>query len=270
MWIKPGMTAVLAALLCAAPAHAADLASHRALYSFRLASSDPSSGPDAARGQMYYAQDDACDAWTVDRRFAMSYSYPEAADNDAESSKYTAYEGKDGKRFDFSAVHQQAGEEADEWRGTVVQQKDGAAKARYSIPENLSFDLPRGYYLSTAFTAALIEKARAGEHSFSGVVFDGTDINGPVLMSAFIGKRVPPAEFAKGAHIDASLLAPEAWHVRLALLPVDEDDDITPFYEIDMVLHANGVVSHAFDVYKGFTIEESLTALEKLPPRPCR
>lgn len=261
-------------LLWSLPATAADtLAPHRALYALSLAKSDASSGPNAVRGQLYYAQDDSCEAWTSDRRFAVAYSYPDGGDNDGEQSRYTSYESKDGKHFNFSGEHRQAGEDQPSvWRGTVMPRKGGAARAAYSIPDDLSFDLPRGYYLPAAFTQALIAKARAGETSLSGTVFDGTDINGPVLMSAFIGKAVTAEEraaLAKGAQIDAGLLAPEAWHVRLALFPVTEDDDITPFYEVQMVLHANGVVSHALDIYKGFTLEETLTALEKLPRRSC-
>jgi hypothetical protein len=44
---------------------------------------------------------------------------------------------------------------------------------------------------------------------------------------------------------------------------------MTPSYEMDMILHDNGVVSWSLVDYKSFRVEQKLLALEKLPPKKC-
>ena len=150
---------------------------------------------------------------------------------------------------------------------------DGAAKAVYSRPDSLKYDLPAGYLLPTAHTIEVIRHARAGDHFFSVVMFDGTDADGPVEIGTFIGKKVTAEELKKIAagnnKIDAALLTPEAWHVRMAVFPLKDTEESAPAYEMEMILHANGVISYALIDYKTFVIEQNLTALEKLPTKKC-
>jgi len=196
---------------------------------------------------------------------------------DAES--YTAYESKDGQQFSFNADGQENGEEIEQLRGSVEQEDTGskdnaiAAKAIYSRPDGTAYDLPAGYFLPTGHTMEVIRHARAGDHYFSAVMFDGTDADGPVEIGTFIGKKVTPDELKKIAggnkKIDASLMTPDAWHVRMAVFPLKDAAESMPVYEMEMILHDNGVISHALVDYKTFIIEQNLTALEKLPAKKC-
>jgi hypothetical protein len=256
-------------------AHAAEveIALHKALYNFKMTSAAAGAGINGVSGQMYFEQDATCDAWTTEHRLSMDYQYAET-DLVSTSSRYAAYEGKDGKQFSFNSAEEEKGAEAQQLRGSVEIAADGTAKAVYSRPEGTSYDLPAGFFLPTGHTRETIRRARAGENFFSAVVFDGTDADGPAEIGTFIGKKATPEELQKtaaadGKKIDAALLAPEAWHVRMAVFPLVDRDESAPAYEMDMVLHSNGIISHAVVHYKTFSLEQTLAALEPLAAKKC-
>jgi len=268
--------AILAAFLClaAAPASAAEalpLVPHKSLYNLRLATLGTAAGVTDVKGQMFYEQDDTCDAWTTDHRFTMKYYYPEQRPS-MNTSHYISYESKDGQQFHFNSERQQGGEPVEQLRGALVLLPDGAAKAEYSRPPELSFDLPRGYLLPTSHTAEIIRHAKNGDAFFKSVIFDGTDAEGPIEVNAFIGKKLTAAEIAgiaaQSPKIDKSLLSENAWHVRMAVFPL-KTQEMMPAYEMEMSLHDNGVVSRVLVDYKSFSVEQVLEALEKLPARKC-
>lgn len=262
------------AYAAALPGEAGDvpIAIHRALYNFKLVAVEPGAGINGVEGRMYFDQDDVCDAWTTDRRFTTEYQYADSP-VDVTSSHYVMFESKDRQQFSFSSERQENGEMTEQLRGSVESAADGAARAVYSRPDDLGYDLPKGYLFPTRHSMEVIRHARAGEQFFSAVVFDGTDADGPVELSAFIGKKVTPDEIKKikGANkkIDAGLLTPDAWHVRLSVFPLKEAAEMMPSYEMDMIMHDNGVVSYALVDYKTFKVEQKLTALEKLAPKKC-
>lgn len=245
---------------------------HKALYELKMVSAEPGAGLNGVNGKMYFEQDATCDAWITGQRITTNYQYvdvPAVAD----TGRYAALESKDGKQFDFNADRQENGEMTEQIRGTVERAADGAARAVYSRPEGTKYDLPAGYYLPTAHTMEVVRHALAGDHFFSAVVFDGTDADGPVEIGTFIGKKVTAEELSKissgKSKIDASLLTPNAWHIRMAVFTLKDEGESTPDYEMEIILHDNGVISHAVVDYKTFVIEQNLTALEKLPSKKC-
>jgi hypothetical protein len=268
-----GALAALAAMH-AAPALTAEagMTPHKALYDFRLVSAAAGTGINSVGGKMYFEEDDACDAWTTEQRLTTTYNYTDMRPITS-VNRYAAFEKKDGSRFSFDAARQEDGEVVEQLRGTLDRMAGGAGKAVYSRPDATSYDLPAGYYLPTAHTVEIVRRARAGEKFFSAVVFDGTDAGGGAEINTFIGKAATAEEIkniaAKNGKIDAALLAPEAWHVRLAVFPLVEERESEPSYEMDMLLHANGVISHTIVDYKAFALEQILAALEKLPAKNC-
>ncbi len=266
--------AIAGSLIFPAPAGAADIniALHKALYNFKMVSAEPGAGINGVRGKMYFEQDATCDAWTTEHRLTTEYQYAEAPPV-TDTDRYTAFETRDGQQFSFNADRQEGGAMAEQLRGSVEKAADGTAKALYSRPDNTKYDLPAGYLLPTAHTMEVIRHARAGDHFFSAVMFDGTDADGPVEIGTFIGKKVTAEELKKisegNKKIDVSLLTPEAWHVRMAVFPLKDAEESAPAYEMEMILHDNGVISDALVDYKTFVIEQNLTALEKLPVKKC-
>ncbi|TAL30583.1 MAG: DUF1849 family protein [Alphaproteobacteria bacterium] len=248
------------------------VALHRALYDFKMVSVQSGAGITDISGRMYYEQDDDCDAWTTEHRFRVKYQYSERRPVQ-NTSHYVAFESKDLSQFFFSSEREEDGATTEQLRGSIAKAADGTAKADYARPGNLSYALPKGYMLPTQQTNEVIRRARRGESFFNVVMFDGTDSEGPVEVNTYIGKKVTPEEIkaiaAGNPKIDASLLAPEAWHVRMAVFPLKERDDMSASYEMDMILHDNGVVSWSLVDYRSFRVEQKLLAIEKLPQKKC-
>jgi len=249
------------------------IAVHRALYEFSLVAASPGASINGIEGTMYFDQDDACDAWTTDRRFTTEYQYAERP-VDTDTSRYVMFESKDQRQFSFSSERQENGEMVEQLRGSVESAANGTGRAVYSRPDALVYDLPKGYFLPTGHSIELIRRAMAGERFFSAVLFDGSDADGPVELGVFIGKKAAAAEIKKirGANkkIDARLLTPDAWHIRMAVFPLKNAGEMLPSYEMDMIMHDNGVISHVLVDYKTFKVEQKLIALERLSPKKCR
>ena len=249
--------------------------SHKAIYRFSLLSVASGAGVSDIRGQMYYEQDDACDAWTSDHRFTSEYHYPERAPV-LSTSQYAAWEAKDGSLFHFSSERKENNEVVEQLRGMVEQRPDTSAQAQYTRPPELSFDLPAGYALPMHHTAEIIRHARAGDKFYFGTLFDGTDAEGPVEVNAVIGKKLSAAEIdaiaKNNPKIAPALLVPDAWHVRMAIFPLKTqraEEGVTPSYEMDLILHDNGVVGQAIVDYGQFKVAQRLEALEALPVAVC-
>lgn len=271
VWPK-GQAIVLAPAATEQKAAAENIfAPHKALYQIDLLSSDSGAGITDVRGEMFYQQDDACDAWTSEHRFNVVYHYPEREPM-MSVSRYATWEAKDGSRFYFNSDRREDGEEVEALRGSAEKNADGTGLASYAMPEKISYPLSKGFFLPTAQTNEIIHRAQRGDKFFSVVVFDGTDAEGPVQISTFIGKPLTSDERGTIAAISektsVELLDPAAWHVRMAVFPL-EGDSMSPIYEMDMVLHANGVVSHAIVDYKSFKVEQKLIALEPVPLGKC-
>lgn len=249
---------------------------HKALYDFAMVSVTSGAGVTDIRGHMFYEQDDACDAWTTDHRFTVTYYYPERRPL-VNTSHYVAWESKDQSQFQFSSERQENGVVTELLRGSVERAQDGAATAEFVRPDDLAFELPQGYLLPTGHIKEILKHAKAGERFFSAVMFDGTDADGPIAVTAFIGDKLTaeelkahaPKAVKKGEKLDAALLSPHAWPVRMAIFPLAQKDRMVPSYEMDIVLHDNSVVSYALVDYKSFKVEQRLTALEPLPRRKC-
>lgn len=248
------------------------LVGHKALYDFRLTSVQSGAGISDIRGKMFYEQADNCEAWTTDHRFNVQYQYPERRPVE-NTSHYVAFESKDARQFYYSSEREENGFTIEQLRGAVKPNADGTAKADFSRPDDLSFDLPKGYLLPTQHTTEVIKHARAGDKFFTATMFDGTDADGPVEINAFIGKKLNADEIKKIAadnpKIDASIVNGDAWRVRMAVFPLKEDKGMSPSYEMDLILHSNGIVSWSLVDYHAFKVEQKLLALEKLPAKTC-
>ena len=267
------LPAVLAKLQPAAGKPAIHLAAHKALYRFRLTSVRPGTGLTGLDGEMFYKYDNVCDAHTTDQRFSVTYYYADQSPM-RDTSHYVSWESLAQNRLYFSSERRENGRLVERLKGSAKRTKDGGGHAEYKEPEELHYDLPKGFLLPTGHTLALIRHAEAGDHFFKAVVFDGSDADGPAMISAYISKPLSRKEildeFKKNKNIDLSLLKSQAWDVRLAVFPLKDINEMQPAYEMQMVLHANGVSSHISIDYRNFSFSQDLIALEKLPAHKCR
>lgn len=244
------------------------LISHKALYDIGMVSKKSGSQILNISGDMYFEWRQECEAWSTDNRFNLYYDYVDSPRVKV-SSDFSTYETFDGRSLDFTSRRTSNGDLDEELRGRA--EKDGTEQGRavYTIPDGLSFDLKKGYLFPMAHTLELMKRIGKGEKFFSAVVFDGSDRDGPVEINTFIGSRVTADESGEASPtLDAALLQSPAWKVRMAFFPLQEPESDAE-YEIDFIIHENGVISAMTIEYRDFSIAQTLKALEPVPPAEC-
>ncbi len=244
------------------PATEAGLMPHKALYSIRLMSSRSAAQLINVSGQMFYEWKPDCDAWIANHSFNLLYEY---ADSPATkiTSDFSQYESFNGNDLNFSSKRKRNGVLFEEYRGHAELKETGIGEAHFNVPKDVHYDLPKGTLFPMAHTMSVIDQIKQGKPFRQDTIFDGSDAEGPVNVNVFIGKEVSGmAKVEPSADLDTSLLNVPARKVRLAFFPVKENSEIAD-YEMDMVFHDNGVVSHMIVEYEDFTVEQKLIALEK-------
>ncbi len=245
----------------------AALVGHKALYNIEMISKRSSSQVLNIHGQMYFALQPGCDAWTTDHRFNLYYEYADSPPMQI-TSDFTTYEPMDGKSFDFNSRRKRDGELYQELRGTALRDDQGNTHVTYALPEGLTFDMKPGGLFPMAHTAAMMKDIKDGHKVFNATVFDGSDEDGPIEVNTIVGKAMPPAAIPAGAAIDAALITMPARYVRMAFFPL-ADDSLTSDYEMDVALHDNGVISSMKVDYGEFSVSQKLVALEKIATPAC-
>ncbi|HEY0900974.1 MAG TPA: DUF1849 family protein [Micavibrio sp.] len=264
-----------AALMASAPVQAerldktghAALAGHKALYQIEMISKRSGSQILNIHGQMYFALQPGCDGWTTDHRFNLYYEYADSAAMQI-TSDFSTYEPLDGQSFDFTSRRRRDGTLYQELRGSATRDDQGFSHVTYSTPAGLTYNMAPGGLFPMAHTAAMMTHIRAGHKIFNAVVFDGSDEEGPVEINTIIGKALPAARITQGPAIDAGLVALPARQVRMAFFPLQAEGP-TSDYEMDVVLHDNGVISAMEVDYGEFSVSQKLVALEKLAVPAC-
>ncbi len=244
---------------------ALDLASHKAIYDIRLVSSKNGSPVLDVRGKMLYMIKKSCDGYISDHKFNLNYEYSGSPPVQVET-KFTSFEGLDGKVLNFSSNRLSNGEIDQELRGRARLSDDGKDDAVYSIPDDLSFHLDATTLFPAAHTVRLIEAAARGDKIFKATVFDGSDDQGPVDINAFIGKKMSVDQNSK---LDKSLTGVGGWSMRLAVFPKQGDDQDISDYEMTMELLENGVIKNMKVDYHDFSVSQKLVAIEPIKAEEC-
>lgn len=261
------MFAVSPAQAAAPDAIASGLAPHKALYDIKLVATHSGSQILNISGHMSYEWKPTCDAFLTDHHFKLFYEYADAPGMRI-TSDFSTYETADGGRFDYSSRRQRDGEMYQEIRGRANVDQEGG-KADYSMPEKISYDLRKGALFPIGHTMELIRHAKEGKKFYNAEVFDGSDEEGPIEISAFIGKPADAAKsVVKNAKIDDSLLKGKAWNVRMAVFPVKDQEEESD-YEMSMVFLENGIISDMLIEYDDFSVRQRLVALQRIPADSC-
>lgn len=239
------------------------LAPHKALYNIEMATNKSGSQIVNISGQMFYEWQPTCDAWVSNHRFNLLYEYP---DNPAMriTSDFSTYEAFDGKSMNFTSQRKRDGELFEELRGSAKLEEGTISEAKYTIPQDLIFQLPPGTLFPMAHTLDVLEKIKTGKKFYAATIFDGSDEEGPVEVNSFIGKAMDkPPILSLSKESDKNLVNTKAWNVRLAFFPTNKSES-TSDYEMSLVLHENGVVSDILIEYQDFSVRQKLVAIEPL------
>ena len=220
-------------------------------------------------GVLSYDWADSCDGWAVEQRYILQIVRGNGPPLQI-SASYANWESKDGLRYRFYVKRSRepagADSEDSEVQGeATLKQTGNAGTAEFDQPRRESIKLPAGTVFPTAHTIALISKAEAGEKFDRRLVFDGDEIGGPSMLTAFIlpQRPEPPGGNPK------SLTAPQpVWPMNIAMFSED-DKTGTPEFEMTIYLQANGVVPELTMNYGDFIVAGRLKVFEALQKGGC-
>lgn len=278
MALRPGLlrcAAFAAVLLAPLPAFAqaggaaggAGLQPHRAIYEMDLKSVRSGATISAAQGTMLYEWGDACDGWTTEQHFQLSFLDTDG-NTVATDTSYVTWESKDGHRFRFEMRKEANGNVDEELSGTAELGPEGG-EAQFTGAETKTMKLAAGTLFPWQHTFALIDKARAGDKLYFATVFDGASADGPNGISAVIGQAT-----ADKTGVDEvpenqrALLDGEAWPVQMAIFP-ESADTAEPEQEMSTVFQANGILRSMVLDFGTFALEGRLKSVEPVTKPDC-
>lgn len=253
-----GACAAVCFVVAVSHAANADLLGHRAFYNMTLGSAEQGSGVRQVRGRMSLEVVDVCEGWTVDQRIALEV-ISDPGDEVQSYSKFLSWESKEGDRFSFHQKTWRNGNPVENVSGRAELDRNGAGTAVFTKPEAEERELPPGTLFPTQHTRMVIDTARVGQRYFVRPVFDGSALDDPSLVSAFIGLPEVSGE------TDEDGTPHQLWPIRLAYFSILKMTS-EPEFEVGLLIRADGVADSVDIDYGDFTIHGNLDKIEVLPP----
>jgi len=273
MDVKPVslMAAAMLAAISAAPAAADGLASHKAVYDLLPGPMSGQTPYDGVEGLVTRSVERTCDGWIVAEHMVMRVLTRVGGVIDREI-RFTSWEALNGTRYRFAAtIKSKAGDEDKKLNGRLEVPREGAAgEAVYAEPPGKKVKLPEGTYLPVGNVRQLLAAARAGDKQVQFHVFDGTEENGPELMSSVITARLKAGE-GKGMRTSWGPMGTgPGWRVSSAFFEIQGDQPpSTPSFQLTMEILDNGVPRHMEMDIGGFIIVQALKEIQPLPEPQC-
>lgn len=261
------ITPILAAAwLATAPAEAAQIVPHRAVYSLSLTTTDPGSEIGNAVGDLVFEVDDLCDAWSslTEMRFQVLY------DDGTEvrfGTSIKSWESKDGLDYRFFVKRRSTFDDPEDVEGEAKLDGPGmGGTATFTGDNPHSLTLPADTLFPTKHGLVLADAAAAGEERVYATVFDGTEDEALYQVNALLAGQVPDGVTPT---LSSPLLEGEdSWRIVLAYFE-DGDDTGVAQHEATLRLFANGVVDDQLFDFGDFALKARLVKLEERPKGGC-
>lgn len=249
-----------------------DMASHMAVYDLQMESASDKSGITGIAGRMAYEFNGSpCEGFTTRFRFVTRINMEEGPAR-LTDQQTTTFESANGKEFHFVSKTIIDGE--------VTNETDGVAKI-VKNDMNISLKKPnevehklKPAEFPTIQTEEVIRKARAGEHFYRTVLFDGSDDADRLTeVSVVIGDKKKPEDDGETKLI-GKLRNQSFWPVTISYFNDDENQEGLPVYRTSFLLYENGVTRNLIMDYGNFSIRGRLKSLEffenKSPSSDCK
>lgn len=255
-----GFGSVAAALQSPAPA----LLSHRAVYSLSQHTGSASSDIVAINGRLEITFEVACDGWRIEQYIGFRLYHAEGTGLE-HVAQLSGWESTDGADYWFSTRSYQDRELLEEIGGVARLDGNGrGGETRLAKPSKEVRPLPAGTIFPARHLLDLISAARNGESHVTRTVFDGSTLDSPYEITAFIGREREPGE----ADAPASVSGKRSWPFRLAYFKPSALQP-SPEFELSAILYENGVAGDMIYDYGDYAIDVKLRELEALPAQNC-
>ena len=259
--------------LAFAPKMPTKLAAHRAIYEMTLGTTRSATGITGIDGRMVFEfKGSSCNGYTLNMRMVTQMTDAQGQSNLTDLRSST-WEQADGQKFRFQSAQYLNDKLGDVTMGRAVREKSREeVQVKISQPSNAELDLSGQVLFPTQHSLALMDAAYDGRSVFQAQIYDGSEKGRKVYdTTAIIGKAVPAGSDAKleDAAKEKKLEELVSWPVSIGYFEA-KGGDLTPSYQIDFRLYANGVSRKLLIDYGDFSIEGTLSSLEYLKGEECR
>ena len=247
------------------------LAPHRAVYEMTLDEARSASGITGIDGRMVFEfTGSECNGYTLNMRMVTQMTDSQGQTNLTDLRSSTWEEGN-GQKFRFQSAQYLNDKLGDVTMGRATRNlPDTAIQVRLSQPSHAELNLSGQVLFPTQHSLALMDAAEEGQGLLQAQIYDGSEKGQKVYdTTAFIGKPVAPGtDKIEAPAKEKGLAELVSWPVSIGYFEA-KGGDLTPSYQIDFRLYANGVSRALLIDYGDFSIHGTLTSLEYLKAEAC-
>jgi hypothetical protein len=251
------------------------LASHRAIYDLKLATTRGKRAMQSVRGRILYDfSGSACEGYALQFRQVSELDSGEGRVI-VSDLRATSWEDGAAKRLRF---HSQNFFD-DNLKDTVdgeAQRENGGVEVKLTEPTEKKLDLKTDLVFPTEHVRRIIAAARQGKTLLQLAVYDGSDTGEKIYDTlTVIGKAIPPSE-----QKPADAIAKEAAFAKMTRWPVtisyfdrsvaENTGEQQPVYSIGFELYENGVSRALMLDYGDFVLSGEVTSIEMKDAKPCK
>jgi hypothetical protein len=248
-----------------------ELASHRAVYDLKLATSRGKSAISARGRILYDFSGSVCQGYKLEFRQVSELNNGEGKVTLSDLRSNTWEDGAN-KSYTFSSENYLNQRLIDAVNGGAERQS-GGIEVKLTKPKELKFDLDATIVFPTEHVRRIIEAARAGKTILEFPVYDGSEGGQKVYNTlTVIGHVIPsdqkvPADAAAG---QAALAGMNRWPVTVSYFDRSaKPGEQMPVYAISFELYENGISRALLLDYNDFAISGELSTLEIKDTKPC-
>ncbi len=266
-----GLPGVALAAPAAVLAPAGELASHRAVYELKLATTRGKTAV-AARGRILYDfSGSACEGYKLEFRQVSELDNGEGRVTLSDLRSNT-FEDAAAKNYQFNSQNYLNQRLVDSVDGKAERESNRIA-VTLSKPKDKTLDLEATIVFPTEHVRRIIEAARAGKTILEFPIYDGSETGEKVYNTLTVigrtiepGVKVPPDAAGKEHALDGL----KRWPVTVSYFDKSKNmGEQIPVYSISFELYENGISRALLLDYNDFAIAGELTTLDVRESKAC-
>jgi len=269
-----GVASLPAPALAQAQGGAMALASHRAVYDLKLATTRGKRAMQAVHGRILYDfTGSACEGYALQFRQVSELDNGEGkvAVSDLRA---TSWEDGAAKRLRFHSQNYLDDLLREAVNGEAEREEGGVA-VKLTKPADKAFDFKSELVFPTEHVRRIIAAARDGKTLLQLAVYDGSD-NGEKIYDTLtvIGRPIAPGDHkpTDAAAGQSALAGLTRWPVTISYFDrsvAENKGEQTPVYAITFELYENGVSRALMLDYGEFVLSGEMTSIEMRDVKPC-
>ncbi|MBI1262298.1 MAG: DUF1849 family protein [Rhizobiales bacterium] len=242
---------------------------HRAVYDLSVGRQDIEGDQADLSGRMVvdWRGGPSCGGYTMDQRFVTLLA--DETGSVSSDLRLSTWEAADFHEFHYERIDYTNGAVSDSAGGVAIRDaKTGVITVDQEGADPVT--LPKGTLFPSQYNFALMDAINAGKKSFTGALFDGTELHASEV-TAFFG-RPEKTEDAVGVKITGDgkepLKSVAAWPIFMSYFDPDNNEG-TPSFEMRFSLFPNGVSSDIVFIYSDMDMRGRLVDVNYYKPGAC-